>query len=141
MSLEQHIEANAIQTSRFPDVTIHLANFPPISAHAIFLSRSPYLNNLLLQQPPTPPYTINLPTQSDTHLAYDALIDTIHYLYHTSPPEPDSTTIISYIASSCILGVYPPDLVNSYRSTLLNTNLTPSTILSFLSFLLSVPYP
>jgi hypothetical protein len=139
--LEQHIEENAIQRPRFPDVTIHLANFPPICAHAIFLSRSPYLNNLLLQQPPSPPYTINLHTQSDPHLTYDTLLHTIHYLYNSSPPKPDSETIISYIASSCILGVYPPDLVDSYRSILQKTNLTPSTIHKFLSFLLSVPHP
>jgi hypothetical protein len=144
MSLEQHIEANAIRNPRFPDVTIHLANFPPISAHAIFLSRSPYLNTLLSNQPPSPPYTINLPTSSDPHLTYDALLNTIHYLYTSSSLSPkavDSATVISHIASSCILGVYPPTLVDSYRSILLKANLTPTTIIPFISFLLSTPHP
>jgi hypothetical protein len=144
MPLEQHIEENAIRTPRFPDVTIHLANFPPISAHAIFLSRSPYLNTLLSNQPPSPPYTINLPTSSDPHPTYDSLLNTIHSLYTSSPlppVAPDSSTIISYIASSCILGVYPTPLVDSYRSILLKTNLTPTNILPFISFLLSTPHP
>ena len=144
MSLEQHIEENAIRTPRFPDVTIHITNFPPISAHAIFLSRSPYLNTLLSNQPPSPPYTINLPTSSDPHLTYDALLNTVHYLYTSSPLSPllpDSSTIISYIAASCILGVYPPPLVDSFRSILLKSNLTPTTVHTFISFLLSTPHP
>jgi hypothetical protein len=144
MPLEQHISENAIRNPRFPDVTIHLANFPPISAHAIFLSRSPYLNTLLSNQPPSPPYTINLPTSSDPNLTYDTLLNTIHYLYTSSPlppNTPDSSTIISSIASACILGVYPPALVDSYRSIVLKTNLTPAHINSFISFLLTTPHP
>ena len=36
-----------------------------------------------MNQPPSPPYTINLPT-SDPNLTYDALMNTIHYLYTSS---------------------------------------------------------
>lgn len=71
-------------------------------------------------------------------------MNTLHYLYTTSPVPPivpDASTIISNIAASCILGVYPPILVESYRSILLNANLTPQSILPFISFLLSTPHP
>jgi hypothetical protein len=131
---------NGVRAPRYPDVTIHLANFPPLSAHAIFLSRSPYLNSLLLNQPPSPPYTINLPT-SDPNLTYDSLLNTLQYLYTPSSCQlPDESTIISNIASACILGIYPQDLVDSYRHILLKINLTPQSIHHFISFLLSSPH-
>src|SRR5579859_882970 len=139
VSLEKHLLENGLHSPRFPDVTIHIANFPPISAHALFLSRSPYLNSLLLNQPPSPPYTINLGT-SDPNLTYDALLTSLAYLYSLGPlPDVDPTQIISNIAACCALGVYPADLVDSYRAVLLKHNLTPQTVLPFLSFLLSVP--
>jgi len=142
-SLEQHIEENAITNARFADVTIHLANFSPIPAHAIFLSRSPYLNNLLNNQPPSPPYTINLPTL-DPNLTLDAIRTALHILYTpvplpATPPAP--TTIISHIAAACVLGIYPVPLVELYRSILLQQNFHPSTILQFTTFLLSAPHP
>ena len=95
-----------------------------------------------MNQPPSPPYSINLPT-SDPNLTYDALMNTIHYLYTPSslpPILPDQSTIISNIAACCILGIFPPTLVESYRTILLNSNLTPQSILSFISFLLSSPH-
>jgi BTB/POZ domain len=142
-SLEQHIEENAMTNARFADVTIHLANFPPIPAHAIFLARSPYLHALLNNQPPSPPYTINLPT-SDPNLTLDALRTTLHLLYTPTPlprTPPPPNTIISHIAAACALGIYPAPLVDLYRSILLQQNLHPSTILQFTTFLLSAPHP
>lgn len=135
---------NGAHSPRFPDVTIHLANFPPICAHAIFLSRSPYINSLLTAQPPSSPYTINLPI-SDANLTHDAIINTLQLLYSTSslpPTIPNSATIVSNIASACLLGIYPVDLVESYRTILLDSNLTPQLILPFISFLLNnTPHP
>ena len=96
-----------------------------------------------MNQPPSPPYTINLPT-SDPNLTYDALMNTIHYLYTpTLIPKflPDTSTIISHMASCSVLGIYPSKLVDCYRSILLNSNLTPQSILPFISFLLSSPHP
>jgi hypothetical protein len=100
------------------------------------------LNSLLLNQPPSPPYTINLPV-SDPNLTYDALLTTLGYLYTFSsqPPSPDSTNILAHISASSALGIYPPDLVHSYRQILLKSNLTPSTIHPFLTFLLSTHSP
>jgi hypothetical protein len=71
-------------------------------------------------------------------------MNTLHYLYSSSslpPVVPDASTINSNIAASCALGVYPPILVESYRTILLNANLTPQSILPFISFLLSIPHP
>jgi len=71
-------------------------------------------------------------------------MNTIHYLYTSSSlPRivPDPSTIISNIAACCVLGIFPPTLVESYRSILLNSNLTPQLILPFISFLLSSPHP
>jgi hypothetical protein len=141
-SLQQHLDDNAISHCRFPDVTIHLANFPPIQGHAIFLSRSPYLNSLLASQPPSPPYTINLAV-SDPNLTYEAILNTLHYLYSSSPlPSTlaDANTIVSHMAAACVLGVYPSNLVEAYRSILLKSNLTPQNIHPFISFLLSTPH-
>jgi hypothetical protein len=95
-----------------------------------------------MNQPPSPPYTINLPT-SDPNLTYDALMNTIHYLYTPSTlPRilPNPSTIISNIAACCTLGIFPPTLVESYRTVLLNSNLTPQLIIPFISFLLSSPH-
>ena len=142
-SLEQHLAHNGIPTPKFPDVTIHLANFPPISAHAIFLSRSPYLNSLLENQPPSPPYTLNLPN-SDPNLTYDSLINTLQ-LFYTPGFIPtrsltDSSSIVAHIAAACTLGIFPSTLVDTYRSNLLKINLTPENILPFINFLLSIPH-
>jgi len=108
----------------------------------LFLCRSPYLNTLLLNQPPSPPYTINLAV-SDPNLTYDALITTLQYLYSSSTtprtlPEPSS--IISHIAACCALGIFPTSLVDSYRSILLKANLTSQNVIPFIQFLLSVPH-
>ena len=144
VSLEQHLAHNGIPTPKFPDVTIHLANFPPISAHAIFLSRSPYLNSLLENQPPAPPYTLNLPN-SDPNLTYDALLNTLQLFYTEnfipSRSLADSSSIVPHIAAACTLGIFPSSLVDAYRSDLLKTNLTPENIIPFISFLLSIPHP
>jgi hypothetical protein len=142
-SLEQHLEENAINNTRFADVTIHLANFVPIPAHSIFLSRSPYLNTLLNNQPPSPPYTLNLPT-SDPNVTLDAIRTTLHILYTSQPlprTPPTANTVISHVAAACALGIYPGPLVELYRSILLQQNLHPSKILQFTTFLLSAPHP
>ena len=84
---------------------------------------------------------MNLPV-SDPNLTYDALLNTLGYLYSFSSqiPSPDANSILAHISASCALGIFPPDLVQSYRQILLKANLTPSTIHTFLSFLLSTTH-
>jgi len=48
---------------------------------------------------------------------------------------------LAHIAASTVLGIYPPELVKSYRQILLKANLNPQSIHQFLSFLLSTPHP
>jgi hypothetical protein len=96
-----------------------------------------------MNQPPSPPYTINLPT-SDHHLTFDALLTSLQYLYSFSEdisPSVNETNIMSHMAACCALGIYPTALVTAYRAILTKTNLTITSILPFTSFLLSTPHP
>lgn len=45
------------------------------------------------------------------------------------------------MAASYVLGIYPAELVESYRSILLKSNLTIQSIHTFISFLLSTSHP
>jgi len=108
--LKQHLAEKGLPSPRFPDTTIHLANFPPISAACILPLPLPYLNTLLSNQPPSPPYTINLPvSESPSHIRRHPTIR-LQYLYtliHGIISAPRTLHHRLSHRSMFALGVYP----------------------------------
>ena len=107
--LQSHIHATFV-SRLFPDTSLLVGHLPPIHGHALILSRSLLLCNILLQNRQGPGHTIHIPC-NDRQVTSEAVHVAVEYLYTTQNPSDDLSEIILPIMAACsLLGIYTDEL-------------------------------